>query len=116
MGIADAIVTNASRRRRDLALLETLGFRTRQIGATIASHAVTVVTIGLIVGIPVGIVVGRIAWRAVAHGAGFDPTATVPVALVVATAPVVLVAVLAIAAFPARRMRHLRPAVALRSE
>jgi FtsX-like permease family/MacB-like periplasmic core domain len=116
VGIAHAVVTNASRRRRDLALLQTLGFRSRQIGATIAAHAATVAIVGLVVGIPVGIVVGRLCWRAVAHSAGFDPTATVPVLLIVATAPIVLAAVLGIAAFPAHRMRHLRPAVALRSE
>ena len=65
----------------------------------------------LIVGIPIGIVVGRIAWRAVAHGAGLDPRrATVPGGRSSSRpSPVVLVVVLAIAVFPARRMRHAPP-------
>ena len=65
---------------------------------------------------------GRASWSAASRGA---PWRTVSGStrlrpsrwlLVVATVPVVLVVVLAIAAFPARRVRRLRPAVALRSE
>jgi hypothetical protein len=116
VGVTHAVVTNASRRRRDLALLGTLGFRTRQIVATIGSHAVTVAATGLVIGIPAGVLVGRLAWRVVAHSVGVDADPTIPVLLVLATIPAVLVAVLVIAAFPARRAARIRPAVALRSE
>jgi hypothetical protein len=116
VGVGHTVVTNATRRRRDLALLETLGFRTRQVTETIAAHAVTIAVIGLVVGIPVGILVGRFAWRAVAHSVGIDPAADVPTLLVVATVPAALTAVLLMALYPARRAAAIRPAAALRSE
>jgi hypothetical protein len=116
VGVGHSVVTNATRRRRDLALLETLGFRTRQVTGTIASHAVTIAILGLVVGIPVGILVGRLAWRAVAHGVGIDPAADVPALLVLATVPAALVVVLLMSVYPARRVARIRPAVALRSE
>ena len=116
VGLAHAVVTNASRRRRDLAILETLGFRTRQVTATIASHALTLAIIGLAVGIPLGIVLGRLSWRAIADSVGIATDAALPWLLVAAAVPAVLLAVLTIAVFPARRVSRIRPAVALRSE
>jgi ABC-type antimicrobial peptide transport system permease subunit len=116
VGVGHSVAANATRRRRDLALLETLGFRTRQITETIASHAVTIAILGLVVGIPVGVLVGRLTWHAVAHSVGMDPTADVPALLVLATIPAALVIVLVMSVYPARRVAHIRPAVALRSE
>jgi len=110
------VVTNATRRRRDLALLETLGFRIRQVTETIASHAVTIAVLGLVVGIPLGVLVGRLAWSAVAHSVGIDPAADVPALLVLATVPAALFVVLVMSVYPARRVTRMRPAVALRSE
>jgi predicted lysophospholipase L1 biosynthesis ABC-type transport system permease subunit len=116
VGVGHSVVTNATRRRRDLALLETLGFRTRQVTGTIASHAVTIAILGLVVGIPAGVLVGRLAWRAVAHSVGIDPAADVPALLVLATVPASLVVVLLMSVYPARQVARIRPAVALRSE
>jgi hypothetical protein len=61
------LVASVRRRRRDLALLKTLGFTRRQLAATVAWQASVAVGIGTVIGIPVGIVVGRSLWDAFAH-------------------------------------------------
>ena len=116
ISLAHGVVTNAVRRRRDLALLRTLGFRSREVAATIMSHACTLVIGGLVIGIPVGVVVGRITWRTIAEGVGIATDAAVQpgvLALVVAGA---LIVGLVIAGFPARAAIAVHPADALRSE
>jgi ABC-type antimicrobial peptide transport system permease subunit len=61
------LVASVRRRRRDLALLKTLGFTRRQLAATVAWQASVAVGIGTVIGIPIGIVVGRSLWDVFAH-------------------------------------------------
>jgi ABC-type antimicrobial peptide transport system permease subunit len=56
------LLASVRRRRRDLALLKTVGFTRRQLAATVACQASVAVGIGTVVGIPIGIVVGRSLW------------------------------------------------------
>ncbi len=53
------LVASVRRRRRDLALLKTLGFTQRQLAATVAWQSTIAVALGVVVGIPLGIVAGR---------------------------------------------------------
>ena len=53
-----ALVSSLRRRRRELAVLKTLGFSRRQVRATVAWQASTVAAVGLVVGIPLGLLVG----------------------------------------------------------
>jgi ABC-type lipoprotein release transport system permease subunit len=116
VAVGFALVTAVRRRRRDLAVLKTLGFDRRQIRSTVAWHATTVAAIGLLLGIPLGLVVGRVVWRLLADELGVAGTATWPVLAIVVLVPVALLFVNLIAAFPARRAARTRPAVVLRSE
>ena len=50
------LFASVRRRRRDLALLKTLGFTRRQLAATVAWQASIAVALGVIVGVPLGIV------------------------------------------------------------
>jgi len=52
-------LTSARRRRRDLAILQTLGFTRGQIRGTLVSQAAIVVALGTIVGVPLGAGAGR---------------------------------------------------------
>ena len=61
------LIASVRRRRRDLALLKTLGFTRRQLAATVAWQASVAVGIGTVIGIPIGIVVGRSLWDVFAH-------------------------------------------------
>ncbi len=116
IAVGHALLTGARRRRRELALLKTLGFDRRQVRATVAWQAMTLATVGLIVGIPVGLVVGSLVWRAVANGLGVTTTPFVPALGFVLTIPAVLAVVNIIGFFPGRTAARTRPAVALATE
>jgi hypothetical protein len=116
LAVAHALVTAVRRRRRDLAILQTLGFVRRQVAAAVAWQATTTAAIGLLVGIPVGFVIGRAAWAFVADGIGVATDARVPLLTLFAVGAVTLLVANAVAAAPALAASRIRPAAVLRSE
>jgi ABC-type lipoprotein release transport system permease subunit len=116
LAVGHALVTAVRRRRRDLALLKTLGFNRRQVRATVAWQATIIATVGLIIGIPAGLSLGSLIWRHVANGVGVSTTAAIPSLALLLTIPAVLILVNLIAYMPAHAAARTRPAVALRSE
>ena len=114
--LAHVLVTAVRVRRRDLAVLKTLGFTRRQVASAIGWMATTVVVIALAIGLPVGLAVGRWTWRSFADDLGIDDVVTVPtLTLVLLVASAILLANL-VAAIPARAAARTRPAIVLRSE
>ncbi len=111
-----ALVSSLRRRRRELAVLKTLGFSRSQGRATVAWQASTVALVGLVIGIPVGLLVGTFVWHRVADELGVAADRTWPVLAIALLAAGALLGVNLIAAFPARRAARTRPAVVLRSE
>jgi ABC-type lipoprotein release transport system permease subunit len=110
LAIAHAVVSTVRRRRRDLAILRTLGLVDRQLSALVRWEGSTFAVIGLLVGIPLGVVAGRIVWQLVADRMGIDPAATLPVPAIVVIAVATMVVALAAAAIPARDARRVQPA------
>jgi len=115
VAVGHALVTTVRRRRRELAVLKTLGFDRRQVRLSIAWQATTLAVVGLLVGIPLGVLVGTVAWRLVANGLGVAPIAVLPVAVALLI-PAVILPVNLVAYFPARAAARTRPAVALQTE
>jgi len=114
--LAHLLVTSIGSRRRDLAVLKTLGFTRRQVASTVAWLATTLIGLALLVGMPVGMIAGRWTWRSFADDLGISADVAVPlVALVVLVAVAILLANL-VAALPARTAARTRPALVLRSE
>ena len=111
-----ALFTAVRRRRRDFAVLKTLGFTKGQVRVTVATHATTVVLVGAVVGVPLGVVVGRVIWRAVADGLGVAADPTWPVLGILLLVPAALLVVNSLAALPASTAARTRPAIVLRSE
>jgi hypothetical protein len=109
------LVTSGRRRRRDLAVLKTLGFVRRQVSATVAWQATTLAALALLVGLPLGVAAGRWAWLLVNAGLGSGAGPVTPVPVLAVVPATVLVANL-VAALPARAAAATRPAVVLRSE
>jgi ABC-type lipoprotein release transport system permease subunit len=72
------LVSSVRRRRRDVALLKTLGFTRRQLAAVIAWQSTVAVAMGIVVGVPVGIVLGRWLWELFAHNIDVVPSPSVP--------------------------------------
>jgi putative ABC transport system permease protein len=114
--LAHALVTAVRRRRRDFALLKTLGFTRRQVSGSVAWQATTFGVAALIVGIPLGVIVGRWAWTTLADNLGTVAEPIVPVVAFVIGVPVVLLVANLVAFVPGRIAARLRPAAALRSE
>jgi putative ABC transport system permease protein len=116
IALAHALITAVRRRRRDLALLRTLGFRGRQVHATVAWQATTVVVIGLVVGLPTGFALGRAAWQLVAGNLGISSSAPVPFIPLLLVAPAAILLANLVSFVPGRVAARTRPAVALQSE
>lgn len=110
------LLSAVRRRRRDLAVLKTLGFVRRQVGATVASQATTVVGIGLVVGIPAGVALGRWAWALMANDLGVVSHPQVPALAVVVVAATGVLLANAIAVVPGRVAARTPAASVLRSE
>ena len=113
--IAHTLLTSVRRRRRDLAILKTVGFVTSQVRATVAWQATALACAGLIVGVPLGLLAGRWAWILFASQVAIVPAPVIS-PLTLLAIPVVLLLANAIAAIPAWSAARTQPAVILRSE
>jgi hypothetical protein len=115
LALALTLIASVRRRRRDLALLKSLGFTARQLAAAIAWQASTIATVSAVVGIPIGIVAGRELWDLFARDINAVPQPTVPLSLILVVVGAFLLANL-VAAIPARIAARTPAALALRSE
>ena len=103
-------------RRRDLALLKTLGFTHRQLAGVVAWQASVSSAIGIVIGVPIGIAVGRTLWTLFAREIYAVPLPTVPVLAVVLVALGTLALANIIAAVPGRMAARTPTALLLRAE
>ncbi|MDQ6695983.1 MAG: ABC transporter permease [Actinomycetota bacterium] len=114
--VAHFLVTSIRRRRRDLAVLKSLGFVRRQVSAAVAWQATIITGLSLLIGLPIGVAAGRETWRFFATRLGVDPTPQVPILAVLLSIPAALAIANAVAAAPAWAAGRLRPATVLRAE
>ena len=113
--LALSLVASVRRRRRDLAILKTLGFTSAQTTATVAAQALVTAVAADAVGIPVGVAAGRQLWIAFAHSIDAVPVPTVPISIVLVGVVTVAVA-LAVAVVPGRLAARTPAAAVLRVE
>jgi FtsX-like permease family/MacB-like periplasmic core domain len=114
--LAHLLVTSIRRRRRDIAVLKTLGFTRRQVSAVVAWQASIVVAVALVIGLPIGIAAGRWAWLAFGDRLGVTAAPQVqvlPIALAILGA---FLLANVIAAGPGWIAARLQPAAALGAE
>ena len=116
LAVVHALVSAVRRRRRDFALLKTLGFTRRQVDATVAWQATTLGLVGVVIGVPLGVLLGRALWTSVATSLGVAATPVVPIVALAALVVGALALVNLAAVLPAWRAARTHPAVALRSE
>lgn len=114
--IGNALVSAVRRRRRELAVLRTLGFVRRQVSAVVAWQATTVAIIAIVIGVPLGAVVGRSAWKLVTDRLGLPADVVVPTGLLIMLALIAVVSVNLVAIAPSRLARRTAPAAILRAE
>ena len=114
--IAHALITSVRRRGRDFAILKSVGFVRRQVSATVAWQASTMMLIALAAGIPAGIAAGRSIWNGFAGRLGVPSEPIVPMIVIGFGVVGALIVANIAAAWPGARAARLKPATVLRDE
>jgi hypothetical protein len=114
--LAHALITSIRRRRRDLAVMKTLGFTRAQVVASVAWQATTVAALGVLIGLPLGLAVGRFAYNVFAENLGVLPDAVTPLGATLLVIPAAVVIANLVASLPSWSAAQTRPAVVLRAE
>lgn len=115
-GLALTLVAAVRRRRKELALLKTLGFTRGQLAAAIAWQSKVSLAVRALAGAPLGVALGRALWDLFAHGINAVPKPSTPVLtmLLIAIGPLVLANL--VATVPARIAARTPTTVLLRAE
>ena len=114
--LAHTLATSVRKRRRDFAVLKTLGFVRRQVSAAVAWQATTIGILAVAIGIPIGIALGRWGWNVFSAQVGVVPEPVSPVVFALLLIPATILFANLVAAVPARIAGRLRPAPVLRTE
>jgi hypothetical protein len=110
------LVASVRRRRRDFALLKTLGFTRGQIAAAVAWQSTVIAAVGLLIGVPLGIAAGRWLWLLFARQLSAVPDPVIPAVSIALAAAAALILANLVAALPGRAAARTSAALALRSE
>jgi putative ABC transport system permease protein len=116
IGLAFSMVVSVRSRRRELAILRSVGFTSRQIRWSVRAQTVAAMAAALVVGLPLGVVMGRLTWQAFAGRLGVVPDPTTPLLVLGLTVVGGLALALMAATIPARLAAATRPSVGLRTE
>jgi predicted lysophospholipase L1 biosynthesis ABC-type transport system permease subunit len=110
------VVTDARDRRRELAVLKSLGLTKPQVRLIVLWQTSTILVVAVCLGTVLGVAAGRLVWRGFAASLGVVPVTEVPLAALVAglVALVILGNLLAVA--PAMMAARTPPAATLRGE
>ena len=85
--LAHVLVTSVHRRRRDLAILKTLGLLRPQLLLVVGWEAVALTTAALLAGLPLGLLAGHWSWVLFASSLGVSDVTVIPVPLVLLVIP-----------------------------
>ena len=114
--LAQLVVLYCRRRRRDLAVLKTMGVLRRQVFAITYWQTSALAGVSLLIGLPLGIAVGRWIWDIFAANVGVATDAAIPTWTILLVVPVLVLLANLVASIPGRRSAILHPAEILRSE
>lgn len=114
--LAQLMVVWVQRRRRDIAVLKTVGFLRRQVLSLVSWQAATFAALSLLGGIPLGILAGRGAWALFANELGIVSSPILPGVGILLCIPAVLVIAMIVAVGPAWFASRLQPAAVLQAE
>jgi ABC-type lipoprotein release transport system permease subunit len=103
-------------RRRELAILKTVGFTRGQVRSAVVWQGALALLVALAVGVPLGVAGGRWLWTRFASDIGVAPEAAVPGLLLLAAVGVVLLVGVLSATAPGAMAAGTRPADAMRAD
>ena len=115
LSLALTVLASVRRRRRELALLKTLGMTRRQVRAIVAWQTTVTLVIAAGAGLPLGLALGRWAWQAFAGSLGVAPVTAVPGLALLAGTLALLAAGNMLTALPGQVAARTAPAVTLRA-
>ena len=115
-GLGLALVATVRRRRRDFALLKTLGFTRRQLAGAVSWQSSVIAAVGLVIGVPLGVATGRWLWLLFARELSAVPDPTIPAGSIALAAVAALVLANLVAAVPGRQAARTPAALMLRAE
>ncbi|MGZ4790445.1 MAG: FtsX-like permease family protein [Ilumatobacteraceae bacterium] len=110
-----ALGASARQRRRELAILRTLGFSSGQLVGSLLWQASGLLAVGLVVGIPVGVVAGKDLWSIFAGQMSVVSKPDIPVPLIAVLVVSALLVANAAATVYGAGVRRLKPGEVLRS-
>jgi predicted lysophospholipase L1 biosynthesis ABC-type transport system permease subunit len=110
------VMASVRQRRRELALLKSLGMRRGQLRAIVASQAITIMVVAALVGVPLGVAGGRWTWTTFANSIGVVPAPVVPLTTLALGIGGLIAAGALIALWPAAIAARTVPAALLRAE
>jgi hypothetical protein len=116
IALALTLIASVRRRRRDLAIMKTLGFTRRMLAAAVAWQAAVDGIIGAVIGIPLGILIGRELWTLFARDINAVPQPTVPATAIIVVGIGTMVVATVAALWPGRSAATTSPGLVLRSE
>jgi ABC-type lipoprotein release transport system permease subunit len=116
VAVGHALFSSVYRRRRDFAVLQSLGVTRSGFRAMIAAQATVVGAAGLLLGVPIGLIAGRAGWQAITDRVPLTFRSPLTAIAVIIVVPVALIAANVLAIIPARRASKAKPALVLRSE
>jgi ABC-type antimicrobial peptide transport system permease subunit len=114
--VMHVLVTSIRRRRRDLAVLRSLGFGRRHVLTVVATQAVVLLLSAVLIGVPIGVVAGRLLWTVFADSLGVPSPPVVPVAAIVTGTASLLLLSAVISLVPGALAGRIPAAEALRIE
>ncbi len=115
LSLALTVLASVRRRRRELALLKTLGMTSGQARSVVAWPTSIVLILAVLIGVPLGVAAGRWAWTTFASSIGVVPAPVVPVPALILGVLGLLAAGNLLAAGPAAVAAR-TPAAALKAE
>lgn len=114
--LGHVLLTSVRRRRREFAVLKTLGFVRRQVAGAMAWQASVLAVLAALIGVPLGLVAGRWAWIVFAYRLGVPARPVLPIGAALAVLPATVLLANVVAAGPAWLAGRTQPAVVLRTD
>jgi ABC-type antimicrobial peptide transport system permease subunit len=114
--VGHVMLTSMRGRRRDLAILRSLGADRSWITRAVHWQATVLTVLPVVVGIPLGIVIGRVVFVAFADSMGAVNDAAIPLLSIAVGAVAVVAVANGVAAMVSQRTRRREPALLLQSE
>ena len=114
--VGHVLLTSMRSRRRDLAILRSLGADRSWITRAVHWQATVLTALPVVVGIPVGIVIGRLIFVAFADSMGAVHDAAIPLLRLAVGAVAVVVMANGVASMVSHRTRRREPALLLQGE